>query len=192
VKVRVGAAMWIVAALGFFVAEAITAAASSDYGYLKDYISTLGVPGRSPRADLMNAAFVAQGVLFPVGAVLTTLGVHARKVLPFLSLASLNGVGNLVVAFVHSGAGSTWHVVGAAVAIAAGNSAVLTGSSVLRRAGGARIHLVASVAIGGLGLLCLLAVALGASPVGLWERGSVYAIFIWQAYTAVYLLSRGS
>lgn len=183
--------MWIVAALGFFVAEAITAAASSDYGYLKDYISTLGVPGRSPRADLMNTAFLAQGLFFPVGALLTTRGVRARKVLPFLSLAVLNGVGNLVVAFVHSGGGSSWHVLGAALAIAAGNAAVLIGSSVLRRAGVSRIHLLVSVAFGVLGLMCLLAVALDASPVGLWERGSVYTIFIWQAYTALYLLSRG-
>jgi hypothetical protein len=184
--------MWIAAALGYFVAEAIAAAAIPDYGYLKDYISALGVPGRSPRADLSNAAFVAQGVLFPVGAVLTTLGVHARKALPFLSLAVLNGVGNLVVALVHSGVGSTWHVVGAAVALAAGNAAVLTGSSALRRAGTSRVHLLVSVAFGVLGLLCLLVVALGASPVGLWERGTVYTIFIWQAYTALHLLSRGS
>jgi hypothetical protein len=28
-------------------------------------------------------------------------------------------------------------------------------------------------------------------PIGIWERGSVYPIFIWQTVTAGYLVGRG-
>jgi hypothetical membrane protein len=188
VTVRVGALLWIAAAVGYFAAEAIAAAVLPGYSYALDYISTLGQPGSSPLAHLMNAAFVAQGVLFPAGAVLVAHRSRSRKALLFLSFAMLNGIGNLLVAAVHSGAGSSWHPVGAALAIVGGNAAVLTGAAALRPAIGLRSHRAASVVLGILGLLCLLLVALGTSPVGLWERGSVYPIFIWQVFTAATLL----
>lgn len=189
-----GALCWTAAAIGYFAFEAVAAAAVEGYGYATDYISDLGRPGTSPHADLVNAAFLAQAVLFPAGAALVVRGVAARKAAGFLGLAVVNGIGNVLVATVHSGTGSKWHVAGAILAIAGGNAAVLLGSSVLRRAGAARRYRAVSVALGALGLLCLVAMAVDTShavlPIGVWERGSVYPIFVWQAGTAAYLIGR--
>jgi hypothetical membrane protein len=189
----VGALCWIVAAIGYFVFEAVAAAAVEPaYGYATDYISSLGVPGRSPHANLVNAAFVTQAVLFPAGAALVVRGVAARKASCFLALTVVNGFGNVLVANVHSGAGSKWHVAGAILAIVGGNAAVLVGSSVLRRAGASRPYRAVSVVLGAVGMLCLLALAADTShavlPVGIWERGSVYSIFVWQMVSAGYLV----
>lgn len=188
-----GALLWIVAALAFFVFEALAAAALGPaYRYAHDYISTLGAPAASPRALLMNTAFILQGMFFPAGAVLAVHGLRAGRARLFLAFAAFNGIGNVVVATVHSGTGSQWHALGAALAIAGGNAAVLAGSSVLRRTGAWRPYRAVSIALGGSGLLCLAGLAFDTShtllPVGVWERGSVYPIFAWQTVTAVYLL----
>ena len=195
-QATVGAWLWIVAALGYFVAEAVAAAAMvSTYSYATDYISTLGAPGRSPLAVLMNAAFVAQAILFLAGAALLVAGGRARKASVFLAFAVINGIGNLLVATVHSGpsgSGPDWHGVGAFLAIAGGNVAVLAGSSAIRRAGASRTYRAVSVALGVLGLLCLAGLVLDTSltvlPIGIWERGSVYSVYMWQTLTAVYLI----
>jgi hypothetical membrane protein len=189
----IGALCWIVAAIGYFVCEAVAAAAVEPaYGYATDYISSLGIPDRSPYAVLINAALVTQAVLFPAGAALVVRGVAARNASWFLALTAVNGLGNLVVAAVHGGTGSTWHIAGAILAIAGGNAAVLVGSSVLRRAGASRPYRVVSVVLGALGGLCLLGLAVDTShavlSVGIWERGSVYAIFAWQTVSAGYLV----
>ena len=184
---RIGAGAWIVAAVGYFVAEAVAAAAVPDYSYATDYISLLGEPARSPHADLMNVAFVAQAVLFPAGAVLVVAGTGARKTLPFLCFALLNGIGNGLIAVVHSGSGSLLHVAGAALAITGGNAAILAAVPILRRTGASPSLLAASTTLGALGLLCAAAVAFAVPPIGVWERLSVYSIFGWQAVCALYL-----
>jgi hypothetical protein len=188
---RVGALLWIGSALAYFVAEAFAAAALPAYGYATDYISLLGDPTRSPHASLLNAALLAQAVLFPAGAVLVSGGIGGRKVVLFRTFAVLNGIGNLLVASVHSGSSSLWHPVGAALAIGCGNAAVVVGAAVLSPTT-SRTYRVVSVALGVLGLLCLIPVALTTTPVGLWERASVYPIFGWQVYAAVCLSFRRS
>lgn len=188
---RVGAFLWIASAVCYFVAEAVAAAAFDTYGYATDYVSTLGDPQWSPRAALINGAFVLQALAFPVGGWLVLRAVRAAKVVPFMSLAVCNGVGNLLVAAVPSGSGSAWHGVGAAMALIGGNAAVLAGSSGLRSALAAPAYRVASIGLGVFGLLCLLAVVFELPPIGAWERGSVYPIYAWQAVTAVVLIARG-
>jgi hypothetical protein len=185
---RIGAGAWIAAALGYFAAEAVAAASVPDYSYATDYISALGVPGRSPHANLMNVAFVAQAVLFPLGAVLVAGGTGPRKTFPFLSFALLNGIGNVLIAFVHSGAGSALHVVGAAMAIACGNAAILAAVPVLRRTSASPSLLAVSIMLGALGLLSAAAVAFAVAPIGVWERVSVYSILGWQTVCALYLV----
>jgi hypothetical protein len=195
VTVRAGALLWIASAVCYFVAEAVAAAALGTYGYATDFVSTLGDPQRSPHAAVMNAAFVMQALAFPLGAWLGSRGTRTRRApsfttLLFVSLAVCNGVGNLLVAAVHSGSGSTVHGVGAALALIGGNAAVLAGSAVLRPALPAPAYRAVSIALGVLGLLCLLAVAYELQPIGAWERGSVYPIYAWQILTAVLLLAR--
>ena len=75
-----GAALWVVAAGGYLLLEAVAAAGFEPaYSYANNYISDLGVTGRelvhgrmidSPRANLMHTAFYLQGILFLLGALL--------------------------------------------------------------------------------------------------------------------------
>jgi hypothetical membrane protein len=199
VTLRIGALSWIVSALAYFVAEAVAASAMPRYGYATDYISTLGAPGLSPLAVLMNAAFVVQAILFPVGAALMVRGSQTGRASVFLVFAVLNGIGNFLVATWHSGPSGTgpdWHGVGAFLAIAGGNVAVILGTLAFRRAGVSRTYLAVGVALGALGLACLLGLIFDTSltvlPIGIWERGSVYSIYVWQAVTAVYFLRRSA
>jgi hypothetical membrane protein len=187
-RVRVGAAMWIVAAAAYFIAEAVAVLALPGYSYVTDYISVLGVPGSSPYADAMNAAFLLQGVFFPAGAVLVVRGMQVPKAWPFLMFAVFNGLGNALVAIVHAGTGSGWHPAGAYLAIGGGNLAILAGVSVLWRVGTTRTYLVMSLAVAGTGLFCSGMLKVHELPTGLWERGSVYSIYVWQTLTAVCLL----
>lgn len=183
VRTRLGAALWIASAIVFVVAEARAAAAMpTGYDYARDYVSDLGRPDSSPLAWLVNAAFLIQAVAFPSGAVLTQ-PVPDRKALPFLTFAVINGIGNVIVAVVHSGSGAIAHAVGAVLAIVGGNAAVIAS----RTCGGWR---VASSAIGMAGLSAFVAFALAVPPVGAWERTSVYAIYLWQVITGAMLLSR--
>lgn len=180
VPTRVGAVIWIASAVCYVVIEAVAAAAmGGDYHYARDYISDLGRPDLSPRAALMNAAFLVQAVAFPLGALLVA---RSRKLLSFTALAIGNGVGNVLVAVVHSGVGAPAHAIGAVLAVVGGNLAIVAYAVVTR----SRTSLV----IGIVGLVTFVAFAVGVPPVGAWERVSVYAIYLWQAGTGVLLLRR--
>jgi hypothetical membrane protein len=190
-KTECGAALWGAAAVAYLLLEALSAAVfEPDYSYLRSYISDLGVSG--PRASLMHMAFYLQGILFLLGALLIVPVPRARSARLFLGLVAANAVGNLVVGTVHSG---TTHVVGAALAIAGGNLAILVGSAVVGAVVGLPWYRGVSGVIGALGLLCLavltlssLAMTARVSAAGVWERGSVYSITMWQLLTAVGLL----
>lgn len=180
---RLAALLWLAGAVVYFAAEAAAVSALPGYSYVVDYVSTLGDPAVSPRAPMMNVAFAFQGVCFAAAALLVT---RARKQLWYLAFAGANGVGNILIAVVHSGQGNSWHVVGAALALIGGNGAAIAGSALVA----SRPYRMASIALGAVGLVCLAVVAAGVSPVGLWERGSVYPIFAWQILIAVLLLRR--
>ena len=197
------ALVWLGAAVGFFVLEAVAAAAMvPPYNYADHYISALGVPARSPRAAAMNTALYAQGILFFAGAVLVVRGTAASHSRLFLCLVAINTVGNIAVATVHQGSadsasGSGWlHGVGAGLAIVAGNAAIVAGSACLAPSVGVRWYRGASVALAGVGFVGLLmlvrALAIPAASTpdpGVWERMSVYSTLIWQILSAVLLLT---
>ena len=199
----VGAALWVVAAVGYLVLEAVTAAGFSPaYSYTRDYISDLGVSasdlvhGRtidSPRAYLMHIAFYLQGIMFFAGALLMVGVPDSRRARIFLGLVAANAVGNIVVGTEHSGKP---HVTGAALAIVGGNTAILAGSAVVGTLGWHRWYRSTSKLVAGLGLLCLIMLQVNSAtkranllPDGAWERGSVYSITIWQLLTAACLLT---
>jgi hypothetical membrane protein len=199
---RLVAVLWIGAALCYVTLEAIAASAIPRYDYARDYISALGVPVRSPLAAAMNGAFLVQGIMFVSGALLVARIRDGRCRRPFLVFAAADAVGNIIVATVHSGSapgasGWAWlHAVGAVLAIAGGNAAILTGSAYLAEFLGANRYRVASVSLAGLGVLGLTMFALiaatdagGVAPVGIFERAGVYPILAWQVYTAIALLS---
>lgn len=204
---RAAGILWISAAVIYVGAEAIAASAFPDYSYAQNYISDLGVPevgvhdGRfldSPLNVVMNAGFVIQGVLFLLATLLAARGHRARVAAPWVTFAALHAVGITLVALVHGGpeaaASGTieFHVVGAALAIICGNLASIAGGAAL---GGRRFR-VFSVSVAVLGLVCLLGLQLQPSiggvslPDGVWERGSVYAVTVWELTAGVVLLGR--
>jgi hypothetical membrane protein len=203
VGVTRGAALWVVAAVGYLILEAAAAANFAPcYSYARDYISDLGITdggivrGRmidSPRAYLMQIAFYLQGFLFFAGALLIVGFPDSRRARTFLGLVAVNAVGNIVVGTVHSG---TVHVAGAALAIVGGNTAILVGAAVLGPVSGHRWYRIISKSVSALGLLSLTMLMVNSAtqranllPDGAWERGSVYSITVWQLLTAACLLT---
>jgi hypothetical membrane protein len=184
-----GAALWVVGAVGYLLLEAFAAAGyRPHYSYADNYISDLGVTG--PRTHVMHAAFWLHGTLFLLGALLIAGRPVDRRTRMFVGMAAANAVGNIVVATVHSG---KVHVAGAALAIVGGNAAILAGSALIRPT--RRWYRNISKFIGLVGFSSLVMLVIDSStttidvlPTGVWERGSVYSITLWQLLTAARLL----
>jgi hypothetical membrane protein len=175
---RAAALIWLIGATVYLVCEAIAAARVPDYSYVDDYISDLGV------STVMNVGFMVHGSLFLLGAFLVVRGCPSEwGGRAFVMAAAANALGNVVVGAFRSG--SHWHVVGAGLAIVGGNVAVIIAGFVSRRRW--------SIALGVVGLACLLALLVAGSrfPVGVVERGSVYPIVVWEIGAGVVLLRRG-
>ena len=171
------------------------------YSYVRNWISDLGAPavgpvhGRmvnSPLNGVMNAAFVADGLLFLLGATLLARAARARTAFVFLALAAAHSAGMLLVGLVPETVpaplGSV-HLVGALLAIGGGNAAILVGA----RLAGAR---VAGTLLGRAGLAALVALGfpavLAAAGGGLVERMAVYPITAWELIAGLSLLSASS
>ncbi|MDT5337262.1 MAG: hypothetical protein QOD90_2767 [Mycobacterium sp.] len=194
------AILWLTAALVFFVFEAIAAASVAppyDYSYVSDYISQLGVPGWTPLAAVMNVGLCVQGVGFFVGAILAGRASATGRRSLFRVLAAFYALGMLLVAAVPFGVGapatdmSGFHWLGALLAIFVGNAAIVAGSSVVAGLVGVRWYRKASVLLAVLGILSFLILSqpAAAPSLGIWERGSVYSVMLWQMLSAVLLLN---
>lgn len=203
--------MWVAAAAIYLLTEAVAAAAFPGYSYATNYISDLGVTdvevfdGRtinSPLNAVMNFGFIAQGVLLLAAALTAAhaLEMTRRQAATLISVAALHAVGIILVAVFH---GSTQaaqsglialHGVGAALAIICGNLTVIIGGVIIARRGLGVAYQAFSLAIAGLGLLALIGlethtyVGFGMVPDGVWERGSVYSIIIWELVTGALLV----
>lgn len=196
------AILWLAAALVFFVCEAIAAASvppPHGYSYARDYISELGVPSWTPLAAVMNTGFWLQGTLFLAGAILAarTSATGPRRL--FVVFVALSALGDALVATFHGNAlalgnngAAALHWFGALFAIIGGNIAIVVGSSVV--AGLVNVHWYrrVSVFLGVAGILSLLMVGNPTAQLhpGIWERGSVYSIMLWQIFSAALLLAR--
>ena len=179
----------------YLALEAVAASAWTDprYDYAGNYISDLGVPvaqlyrGRdvnSPLAWAMNTAFVLQGVLFALGAALLAVlfvGVTRRALLWF---AALHGVGFVLVGLFDEAAGvGPVHHGGAGIAVLCGNLAVLVVGVLGAGSGLPRWFAVTSVLLPVAGLLSEVVLFSSLTPDrfdGLWERGGVYSIVVWE------------
>lgn len=201
--IAAGAACWILAAVGYVVAEFATALAVPGYSYSEQYISALGVPAWSPRHYLINGALYAQGALFVLGAVLVVRAVRARWLgALFVLLTVAAAVGDALVAFVYGGSplwndGYEWlHALGAILAIFGGNLAVLAGTTVAGRAVGGWSYRVVGTLIGLAWLVIFWMLqnydyfTVRYAPIGTVERGCVYTVMLWQLVTGVWLLAR--
>jgi len=188
------------AALVFFISEATAAASvSPPYSYTGHYISELGVPGSTPLAWVMNLGFWLQGILFLAGAVLASRGSATGRRRLFIVLVAMTALGDVLVATFHGNAlaagdtnAAVLHWWGTLLAILGGNAAIIVGSSVVAGLVKTRWYRAVSVSLAVLGYLSLLFVghAVGQLNPGLWERGAVYPIFMWQMLSAVLLIAR--
>jgi hypothetical membrane protein len=206
-----GGILLMVSAVAYFACEAIAAAAwrHPPYSYAHNYISDLGVPGPpstlmgrvidSPLAGVMNAGFIGHGVLFLIAALL--LAPVLAPLLPgrwriaVIVLAVLHSAGIIMVGVVHGSAYSiahglfVYHSAGANLAIFGGNVLSIVVGSLHRRLHAPRWFGVISIGLGALGFLSLGLLALRTSvPDGIFERGAVYSIFIWELFTGAALL----
>jgi len=192
---------WVLAAAVYLIAEAIAASAFPGYSYATNYISDLGVPevatvdGRaidSPLHAVMNAGFIAHGVLFAVATLLATRAARVRHRRWIVALAVVHGVGIALVGIfsgsqeaLESGL-AAFHVIGAAMAIIGGNLTAIVASRTAR-------HGVAalSLALGVVGIVSVVMLVVDSGtttidllPDGVWERLSVYTIQAWELVAA--------
>jgi len=194
---RTGArASFLAAGCVFLAGEAVAARAwtAPAYDYARDWISDLGAPaaglfhGRavnSPLHAVMNAAFVADGLLFLLGAFLLARAAPPIRTRLFLTFAILHSIGMLLIALVPETmprpVGSL-HLLGALLAIGFGNAAILL-------AGPRRVGLI----LGLFGLASLAALGFPATVAalggGVAERMAVYPITAWELIAALWLLT---
>lgn len=195
------AACWFLAVAVYLIAEAVAASAFPDYSYATNYISDLGVPevaavdGRaidSPLHAVMNAGFIAHGVLFVLAALLATRAARVRHRRWFIALAVVHGVGIVLVGTfsgsqeaLESGL-AAFHVIGAAMAIIGGNLTAMVASRTARHGFAAL-----SLALGVVGIVSVVMLvvdsgttAINLLPDGIWERLSVYTIQAWELVAA--------
>lgn len=199
----IGAGIWISAAAAYFVLEGAAASAYEQYSYAKDMISQLGVPFVSPLAYMINAALFCEGIFFLTGAVLIAGANFWRKPGSFLSLSALFAIGTVLVGSAHNGNTqltdfvAVIHYLGAHLSMVGGNAAVIAGALSAERSAIPRWYRPVSLALGAFGLFAFLMMSLtlrgfeeSLMPAGTWERGSVYAILVWQFMTGVLIVLR--
>ena len=197
----------LLASIQYSFAEALTAEAwaGRPYSYLRDYISDLGVSAClgsadadqvcSPLAWLMNTSFVLQGLLFIASTVVLAPVLPSptwRRTVLVLGLA--HGVGTALVGFfpaVHDGlrfAGTRVHIIGAYLAIAGGNLAIMAAGWGARDLGARPWFVALSLILGVVGTTgALLLLAWKVSFPGLLERIAADAVTVWTLTAGVLL-----
>jgi hypothetical membrane protein len=190
------------AAFVYLGGETAAAAAwrAPPYSYARNFVSDLGAPvvgafhGRmldSPLHALMNAAFVADGLLFLAGALLLAAPGRGPAGRAFLLFAAAHSAGMLLIGLVPETVPAPLgglHLAGAVLAIGGGNAAILLGAKAARPPVPGWLK-AAGVGLGAAGLagfaLLILADALfpgaiATAGAGLIERMSVYPITVWE------------
>lgn len=169
------------------------------YSYATQLISELGVPGRSPLSVVMNVGFCLQGLLFLAGAVLVTRVAETGRRQLFLVLVSVHAFGAILLAAFHGDLGAAGnyeggalHWFGALFAMIGGNAAIIAGASVVAGLVTARWYRAVSITLGVVGLLSLFIIGNPTAQLtpGIWERGAVYTILLWQILSAFLLFAR--
>ncbi|ONI65238.1 hypothetical protein ALI44B_00665 [Leifsonia sp. ALI-44-B] len=190
--------------LVFLACEAISATAwtAGIYDYGVNFISDLGTTvcgstfsGRvmcSPQHGVMNLGFAVMGVSVAAAVALFAVALpRGRRILATV-LSCLLALGMLLVATFHGGIESAdngtivFHVLGAVVAILAGNVlGIITGANTRELGLPGWFALIAKV-LGIVGILSLGGCLLFSSAV--FERMAVYSIFAWLLTASVLLV----
>lgn len=203
-----GAICFMTAALVYLLSETFVAAAWSTprYSYANNYISDLGVAGCghlfhgrlicSPWYPVMNAGFIAEGLLYSLACllVLRFLPNALSRFLCFCA-ALFYGVGMVLVGLFHGSQAALldgtlrYHFAGATLAIGTGNIVAIATAAIGGRLGLPVWTRAVSAVLGCIGIAsALLLLHKSGLPPGLPERGSVYTIMFWEILVGVMLL----
>ncbi|WP_250038334.1 DUF998 domain-containing protein [Paractinoplanes maris] len=202
------AAAFLVGAVIYLAAEAITAAAwkSPSYSYADNWISDLGsatagvFQGReldSPLHVVMNSGFIIQGLLFGIATVLLSRTISGRSRTFTAVTGIVTMIGYILVGTFHGSLQAqqngtlALHFTGATLAILGGNVLALVLGLHWRKTPRTRLIGLTSIVLGAVGLVSVTALFLtfdAGLPSGAIERGSVYTIVIWQLAVAIALL----
>lgn len=199
---RTTGVLWMAAPLWYLLCEAATASVFPGYNYATFYISDLGVPEHGPLQgrmlesqipQVMNAGFIGAGLLFFIGLVLLVPRLSAsRRTVPMLLLGAVYAAGISFVGLVHGSPSNVdnglifFHGAGALAAIGGGNALLILSAGPLRFLGGARRVGPVLGSIGFASAVLLMTHVL--LPDGVWERGSVYTVMLWQLVVGYLLL----
>jgi len=213
-QVALGAICWI-ATLQYFVVQAVAQRAwTAPYSLIHNYISDLGNTTCeqlkfgtysqyvcSPLHGLMNASFIALGVLTISGAILTR-GVWSWERLVWLNMVFwlsvwlgvsflvFSGAGKIVVGLVPENVNGMLHNIGAD-SIPAGNLALLLlGIGLWLTQRRVALSALALGAVGGVGFVLYKYDQGLTSTVGLWERVADYPLMLWMAGMGLSLTAR--
>jgi hypothetical membrane protein len=202
--VRIGGLCWALAIL-FFVAQVVAQIVfTPSFSLLDNRVSDLGNTtcgpwltypfACSPLHDLVNAAFIATGVLFVLGAALTwTAWPRRRLTTAGLVCISLAGVGYMIVGLNPENENVRLHLLGASNLLTSNLGILLLGLGT-RAEHSWRANLA-------LGLACVAGVGLVGGPVllaavqhggGLGERLVLYPCVIYVIVVGSWLLRYGS
>ncbi|CAM4169664.1 DUF998 domain-containing protein [Saccharibacillus endophyticus] len=191
-RVAFGSISFMLGAVIYVLTEAISAYAWQEptYRYAYNYISDLGVAGPltidgrevlSPLAWVMNAGFMAHGLLFALGYWLLLPLLEGKAKFLALAAAVIHGIGNVMIGYFPgvSYDGLSPHLIGAGLAIIGGNLAVMLGGASIRRS-----HPGLGRSGVGLGAFGLLALGIMVSGIfghpAVFERLSVYSMTAWD------------
>ncbi|MEU2349914.1 DUF998 domain-containing protein [Modestobacter sp. NPDC049651] len=189
-RYRWGGLAWLLT-LQFFVVEGIAAARFPGYSYSRDVISDLGT-ALSPARTLMNASFVAQGVLIAAGALLLTPALSGLGAKVARALLLVAGLGVLVVGLVHSDSNETVHDVAAGAYLLGGAIGVIALAYGLRpRSEGFGTLLAVLGLIGVVGTIFFAAAVFLVLGEGGMERVAAYVLPVALAVTGAALWRQG-
>jgi hypothetical membrane protein len=200
------AAAMLLAGLVYLSAEVVVASAWTNppYDWANNLVPDLGNTACgpyqdrvvcSPRNGLMNAGFVAQGVLFGLAAIALARLVAgwARGALVALGLAHAAGL--TLVAIFHQSPTAAQdgtlipNFAGAGVAILAGNAILIVAGAQWGALRLPRWFGRASVALGSVAIVAgVLLFVLNIAPPGVRERASIYPFIAWQIVSSPILL----
>jgi hypothetical membrane protein len=202
--VAIGAVFWILT-LEFFVGQAVAQAAwHTPYSLLTNSISDLGntacgtwPPSSvnlkslglsaqyicSPQHTVMNASFIAAGVLILLGLYLTRSQWPRRRLTAWgMALLAVAGVGKIIVGLAPENTVVSLHFLGALLGIPGGLVGILLlGFATWSTRRGVAVTSLTLALIGLLGLVITKAVTGGLHDYGLGERLAEYPIFVWLA-----------
>lgn len=202
-----GATAWILS-LQFFVAQAIVQSAwTTPFSLAHNMISDLAretcgalvrAPGIeiacSPWHALMNASIILNGILIPLGVLLTRSWWPASRAMTIaLAMIALTGPGHFLVGLFPSDTGPLGHLIGAGSILALGNPGmVVAGLAAWRERRGSAIASLILGLTGIIGTLLFLWMINPGIGLGGMERVAFYPLTLWCGFQGIAIARRES